>query len=302
MSAAAKVVFVTGSSRGIGLVTSELLHQRGHVVYATMREPEGRNAPAAQRVRSWGEGAHAVELDVTSESSVEKAVERIVADQGRLDVVVNNAGIMNVGLVEGFTPEQLHRQMDVNYVGPARLFRAALPTMRRQGSGLFVTVSSLAGRVLFPFLGTYNPSKFAVEALAEIYRYELSQLGIDSIIVQPGPFDTGLIEAAPRPADKDRLAAYGELALAPEAAMAGFREMMTDDPLHDPAKVAEDISRLIDMPAGSRPLRTVSGQDYGIGRINRVAQEVHRELLAGMGLADLVPDGRPVGDRLDPIS
>lgn len=294
-----KVVLVTGSSRGIGFATSEALHRRGHTVYATMRDPEGRNAPAARAVEGWGGGAHVLELDVSSGSSVSEAVERIAVEQGRLDVVVNNAGIMNVGLVEAFTPEQLHEQMDVNYLGPARLFRAALPMMRRQGSGLFITVSSLAGRLVFPFLGTYNPSKFAVEALAEVYRYELSVFGIDSVIVEPGPFETGLIGAGPRPADGSRLEAYGDFAHAPEAAMAGFREMMAGKAAHDPSVVARDIVELIDMPAGDRPLRTVSGQDYGAGRINEVVREVQRAFMAGMGLAHLDPACRPVADTLE---
>jgi len=149
-----KVVLVTGASRGIGLATAAELHRRRHVIYASMRAPHGRNTPAAESVRAWGDGAEVIELDVTDDSSVQRAVDTIVQQQGRLDVVVNNAGIMNVGLVEGFTIEQIARQMDVNYLGPARLFRAAIPPMRQQGGGLFVTVSSLAGRVLFPFLGT----------------------------------------------------------------------------------------------------------------------------------------------------
>ena len=291
MSTKAKVVLVTGSSRGIGAATVAELASRGFTVYASMRDPTGRNAAAADTLSSLDRPGRVriVELDVTSEVSVTKAVTRTVADEGRLDVVINNAGVMNLGLTEAFTPAQLRHQMDVNYVGPARMFRAALPVMRTRGEGLFVTVSSLAGRVLFPFLSTYNPSKFAVEALAEMYRYELSRFGIDSGIVQPGPFSTGIIAAAPRPDDPKRLDAYGDLGQAPEKAMDGFREMMDGNPDHDPSIVAADIARLIDLPFGHRPLRTVSGESHGIERINRVAEEVQRELLAGMGLSDLDP-------------
>jgi NAD(P)-dependent dehydrogenase (short-subunit alcohol dehydrogenase family) len=144
-------------------------------------------------------------------------------------------------------------------------------------------------------LSTYNPSKFAIEALAEIYRYELSPFGIDSVIVQPGPFDTGLIDAAPRPADVARLEAYGKLGGAAEETMAGFKKMMAGSKDHDPAVVAHDIARLIDLPYGARPLRTVTGHDYGIGRINEVSREVQWELLASMGLSSLDPDATTTG-------
>ncbi|HYE88408.1 MAG TPA: SDR family NAD(P)-dependent oxidoreductase, partial [Vicinamibacterales bacterium] len=194
-----------------------------------------------------------------------------------------------VGVAEGFTVPQLLEQMNVNYLGPARMFRAALPAMRAARRGLFVTVSSLAGRLLFPFLSTYNPSKFAVEALAEIYRYELRPFGIDSVIVEPGPFLTGLIDAAPRPADAARVEAYGELGAGAEMAMTGFKQMMADNPKHDPGIVAADIVRLIEAPFGTRPLRTLSGDTYGVERINEAAAAVQRELLTVMGLAHLDP-------------
>jgi NAD(P)-dependent dehydrogenase (short-subunit alcohol dehydrogenase family) len=237
MNANKKVVLITGSSRGIGYAAARALHERGHIVYATMRAPGGRNAPAARELEALGDSIHVLELEVRDATSVERAVSEIVRREGRLDVVVNNAGIMNLGLAEGFTVEQLDEQMNVNYLGPARLFRGAVPVMREQGEGLFITVSSLAGRVVFPFLSTYNPSKFAIEALAEIYRYELSRFAIDSVVVQPGPFETGLIDAAPRPADQARLEAYGELAGAAEQAMAGFKTMMAGSPHHDPVRL-----------------------------------------------------------------
>lgn len=130
---APSVVLVTGSSRGIGMATVEVLAGRGHLVYASMRDPRDRNRSAADRLSQLGRAIRIVDLDVSSTPSVDRAVETVIAQDGRLDVVVNNAGIMNLGLVEGFTVEQLHEQLDVNFYGPARLFRAALPHMRECG-------------------------------------------------------------------------------------------------------------------------------------------------------------------------
>ncbi len=196
-----EVILVTGSSNGIGRLTVETLARRGHTVYASMRDAANRNAIVRAELlhlaKAEGLDLHVIELDVTDGTSVEKAVADIIKDAGRIDVLVNNAGIMSVGITEGFTLEQVHRQLDVNFYGTVRTNRAVVPHMRKQGHGLLIQVSSLAGRVVLPFFGIYNASKFAVEALSEAYRYDLSALGIDSVIVEPGPYGTNLLATIP---------------------------------------------------------------------------------------------------------
>ena len=197
-------------------------------------------------------------------------------------VLVNNAGVMNIGITEGFTLEQVQRQFDVNFFGAVRMNRAVLPHMRKQGEGLLIQISSLAGRVVLPFFGIYNSSKFAVEAMSEAYRYDLSGWGIDSVIVEPGPFGTNLFETIPWPEDKQRLAEYTELAGAPESMIANFEKLNESDDARDPQEVADAISELIVTPTGQRPLRTVVGIDFGVTGLNEAAAPFQRGLLEAL--------------------
>lgn len=288
-----KVVLVTGSSTGIGRLTAETLARAGLTVYATMRDLESRNAPAAAEIRELAGrerlALHVLELDVTHGDSTEDAVAAVIREEGHIDVVVNNAGAMNAGVTEGFTLEQIQSQMDVNFFGAARLNRAVLPHMRTRGSGLLVHVSSLAGRLVFPFFGVYCASKFALEALAESYRYELSGIGIDSVIVEPGPFASELIARSPKPADRERLESYGDTAAIPERTLASFSEFLRGPDAPDPQTVADDILRLIGMPMETRPLRTVCGVDYGLRKMNEVMAPFQRELLGGLGQQHMDP-------------
>ncbi len=289
MSKSNKTVLITGSSTGIGKLAAELLAKNDFQVIATMRDVDGKNSAVARELSSSGSNISVEELDVSSCKSVRNAITNIIKKFQHLDVIVNNAGIMNVGLAEGFTIDQLRHQMNVNYLGVARLFREALPYMKKRKDGLFITISSIAGRVCFPFLSTYNPSKFAVEALAEIYRYELSPFNIDSVIVEPGPFSTSLINNSPRPEDTERLDSYGDLAQAADQVMKSFQQFMNDNPDCDPALVADTILKLINMSYGERPMRTTCGVDYGVGEINAFTEKYQLELMNQMELGHLIP-------------
>lgn len=286
------VIVVTGSSSGLGRRTAETLARRGHAVYAAMRAMGGRNAAVAAELHGLaareGLELRVVEMDVGDAASVDAAVHTIAVEAGRVDVAVNNAGALYVGVTEAFTLAQAERQIDVNLFGAARVNRAVLPYMRRQGSGLLVHVSSLAGRLVFPFFGFYCASKFALEALAEAYRYELAGLGIDSVIVEPGPFPTRLIDSNPGPEDERRVAEYGPVGEIPKALLSGFRELFASADAQDPQVVADVIAELVATPAGERPLRTVAGAvDYGVVGLNDAAAPVTAGLLQGMGLGDL---------------
>lgn len=179
----AKVVLITGASSGIGQSCAELLSARGHTVYGTSRRP----APDG---RAW----RMLELDVTRDESVQQAVETLLAREGRIDVVVNNAGHALAGAIEDTSLEEARHQLDTNFFGVLRVCKAVLPGMRARGSGLIINVSSLGGAVGLPFQGLYSASKFALEGLTESLRQELAPFGIQATLLQPGDVRTRITD------------------------------------------------------------------------------------------------------------
>ena len=254
----AQTILVTGSASGFGRLTIETLARQGHTVFAGMRGIAGKNAQVVSELRALAEAERLslliVEIDVTDDASVSKAIESIIGSAGRLDVVVNNAGISYSGPIESFTLEQVQQQFDTNVFGSVRVNRAVLPHMRAQGSGLLLQVGSIVGRIAFPFFGLYGSTKFALEGLTESYRYELAPFGVDAVIVEPGTYPTGIAANRQTPADAERAAPYA-------SAMADFMprfmaDVRTSTP-PNPQEVADAIAELIALPTGKRPLRTV---------------------------------------------
>lgn len=254
----AQTMLVTGSTSGFGRLTVETLARQGHIVFAGMRAVAGKNAPAAEELRVLAErehlALHIVEIDITDDASVEQAIESIVGITGRLDVVVNNAGISYIGPLEAFTLEQVQQQFDTNVFGVWRVNRAALPHMRKQGSGLLLQIGSVVGRLAFPFLGLYGATKFALEGLTESYRDELAPFGIDAAIIEPGTYPTPIAAKRQIAADTERAALY-------QTALDGFMtpfyaENRSATP-PNPQDVADAVASVIAQPAGERPLRTV---------------------------------------------
>ncbi len=182
-----KVVLITGSSSGFGTLIVKSLLKKGYTVAGTMRSLHGKNAATAGSLRDYAQNQPGElilqELDVTDEASVETAVKAVLEQTGRIDVVVNNAGFGASGFTEGFTTAQLHQVMEVNLYGVHRVSRAVLPAMRGQGSGLFINISSIMGRIVIPFAALYTASKFALEGYSESLRYEVSGTGVDVVIV-----------------------------------------------------------------------------------------------------------------------
>src|SRR3977135_24762 len=168
---AKQVVLITGSSTGFGRLFADTLARRGHTVFATMRDPAGRNAKNSSEIRALAEKdslpIHVLELDVTDDASVGRSWAAAVAKAGRIDVAINNAGYYLSGLEEAVTTEQAQRLMDTNFFGPVRVTRSLLPHMRRERSGVLMNISICAGRVVLPSGGFYYASKFALDALAE---------------------------------------------------------------------------------------------------------------------------------------
>ena len=223
---------------------------------------------------------------MTDDHSAEVAVGSVLGEAGRIDVLVNNAGIMFGGITEGYPVEQARKQIETNFLGAVRMDRLVLPAMRAQGHGLLVHVTSLAGSVLFPFYGLYCASKMATEALAETYRYELAPFGVDSVVVQPGPFGTGLLASQQDPADADRVTAYGEIAAIPARMYRDTEALFKGPQAQDPQVVAALVARLAATPFGARPLRSVAGTvDFGAEGVNAAREQAQQDLLAAWGLA-----------------
>ncbi|MDY0095094.1 MAG: SDR family oxidoreductase, partial [Candidatus Vecturithrix sp.] len=190
----AQIILVTGSNSGFGRRIVQTLAKNGCTVFASMRNTQGKNAKAARELELWAQQEHVhvrvLELDVTDDVSVTQSVTHMIEQAGRIDVVVNNAGVACSGVIEAFTIAQATALFGVNVFGLLRLNKAVLPFMRRQRSGLLIHISSVFGRLSMPFSGLYSASKFAVEGLVEAYQYELRSLGIEAVLIEPGPFPT----------------------------------------------------------------------------------------------------------------
>ena len=285
----AQNVLITGTNSGLGRLTALSLLEAGHTVVATMRDIDSRNKEAADELRA--AGAHIVELDVTDEDSVNTAVANAVEMVGNLDVVVNNAGVGSSGLFETFTTADWQDSFDINVFGMVRVTRAALPFMRSQSSGLLVFISSAAGRIGFPFFGPYNAAKFAVEGLAETCRSDLSSLGIETCVVEPGPYPTNFIGGLMTASDSSLNDSYGDFINAPRSMIEGFEAAMSGNPDQDPQHVADAVVALLASPAGERPFRTVvdgMGIADALTPYNQAGDAVSAGLYGAFGMADLL--------------
>lgn len=281
-----KIILITGASSGFGRDTAETLVATGHRVFAGMRDIAGRNAAIAAELRA--KGIEIVELDVTNDASVDSAITNLLGQTGgKLDVVVNNAGVASAGVSEGFTPEQLRDVFDVNVFGIQRVLRAVLPTLRKQGDGLVINTGSILGRVTFPFFGLYGASKFAVEAMTDSYRYELSQLGVDVVLVQPSAYPTNMYASAQQPADAVRATAYGEIGAIPGKMFETFMGMFAAENAPNPHDVAVAVAKLVATPKGQRPERVIVGQAFGADAVNIATTPVQRQAVEGLGLTAL---------------
>ncbi len=258
----AQKILITGSSSGFGRLTALTLLAKGHSVVASMRGAEGKNKSVADELQS--AGAAIVEMDVTDDASVTQGAAAAIEKTGGLDVVVNNAGVGVIGLQEAFTPQDWQRIFEINVFGVQRVNRAVLPHMRERRSGLIVYVTSLLGRMTLPFFGPYNASKWALEAMAENYRAELSGFGVDQCIVEPGGYPTNFMEKLVKPSDADRQSSYGGFADAPAEMFTSFEQALAANPEQKPQNVADAVVGLIDTPAGQRSFRTVADK-MGMG-------------------------------------
>src|SRR3954453_1898134 len=252
-----KIIIITGASSGFGALTARALARAGHCVYASMRDTAGRNAPQVEAAARFAKENKAdlrtIELDVASEASADAAIETIISEHKRLDVVVHNAGHMVFGPAEAFTPEQLAELYDVNVLSTQRLNRAVLPQLRKQRNGLMVWVSSSssAGGTP-PYLAPYFAAKAGMDALAVVYAREVARWGIETSIIVPGAFTGGTnhFAHAGSPADKARVAEYeaGPYKGMSQQIRNGFASIVPADA--NAFAVADAIVRVVNAPVG----------------------------------------------------
>jgi NAD(P)-dependent dehydrogenase (short-subunit alcohol dehydrogenase family) len=283
MAESGKTVVITGASSGFGAAAVRAFADRGDRVLGTMRDTAGRNAAKRAELEGYSPCITIAEMDVTSDASVAVGFDRILAN-GPIDILINNAGIMYIGMTEAYSVAQAAEQMDTNYFGAMRAMQAVLPSMRAAGSGLIINTSSLAGRVSVPFFGTYCATKHALEAYSQSLRYEVAPFGIDVALVEPGPFPSNLLAAGKPPARADVLASYGDLGQVPDAMIAGFAKMLASDQAPDPQLVIDAYLALADAAPGKRPTRTVVGITWGVDEVNAFTQPRQDALLKELQL------------------
>src|ERR1700754_639485 len=280
-----KNILITGTSSGFGRETAERLARDGYRVFAAMRDIASRNRGHADALRRQKIGV--VELDVTDDGSIDRAIASILAEAGKIHVLVNNAGIASVGVTEAFTTDQAKAIFDTNVIGLLRVTRAVLPSMRREREGLIINMGSVLGRVTFPFVGIYGASKMAIEALTDSIRLEVSQLGVDVVEVQPGASPTSLYSSIQRPADHDITKSYGEVGQIPDTIYKTFTSMLQGKDAPRPHDVAEAVATLVGQAKGSRAARTVVGTSFGADKINADIAPVQKAVVGGLGLGHL---------------
>ena len=252
-----QVVLVTGCSEptGFGALTCRRLMQRGHTPYATMRDPAGRSAVTAQALAA--EGVHVSALDVADPEQVNEVVGAIVAAEGRIDAVVNNAAWVLGGALEETSAERLLRAFDVNVVGAHRVILAVLPHMRAAGNGTIVQVSSVNGFYPEPIIGVYSATKHAMNAYSDALALEVEQFGIRVVVVEPGMFATGAHDRLDwEPAALDPSGPYAPIR---DAIWGGGPQGWDEDVFGDPGDAAEAIVGAIEDPA--TPLHLPVGVD-----------------------------------------
>ncbi|MFC2640584.1 MAG: oxidoreductase [Propionibacterium acidifaciens] len=236
-----KVILITGASSGMGYEAAKELARQGHKVYGGARRVE-----RVEELRD--DGVIPIRLDVTSEEECERTIERVVAEQGRIDVLINNAGYGSYGAVEDVDIEEARRQFEVNVLGVATLIKAVMPHMRARRSGTIINTSSMGGRLVSFMGGWYHATKYALEALSDALRMEASEFGIDVVLIEPGGIrtDWGRI-AADHLAESARGGAYEELA---KKTAEGMRRQYSSTMMSDPGVVVKAISKAVN---ASRP-------------------------------------------------
>jgi NAD(P)-dependent dehydrogenase (short-subunit alcohol dehydrogenase family) len=278
-------ILITGASGGFGKLTVKTLLGKGHQVAAAMRDIQGKNKSIADELSQIG--AIIIELDITNEESVINGVKHAIDGLGGLDVLFNNAGVGTIGMQEFFTTSDYQKLFDVNVFGVQRMNRAVSPYFRNNQKGLIIYTSSLLGRIALPFYGPYQSSKWALEAMAENYRVELSTFGIENCIIEPGGYPTTFMENLLQPSDNSRLKSYGDFMHFPEQMLGNFENVLKNNPQQNPQRVADAIAELIEKPFGEKPFRTTVdfiGMGDHVQKYNEHAEQIMNGLYSNFGI------------------
>ena len=257
----AKTILITGSSSGIGKATAQFFHEQGWNVVATMRTPE------KETELNQLDNVLVTRLDVQDESSIESAVEQSIDRFGKIDVLLNNAGYGLGGPLEAMSMDQIRRQFDVNVFGLIASMKAILPHFRENKDGTIINVSSVGGRMSFPFFTLYHGTKFAVEGISEALSYELETIGVKMKLVEPGAIKTDFAGRSMELVNDDTLVEYQGLMQTFSAAMEG--DMMAN--ASEPKLVAEVIFTAA--TDGTDQLRYLAGADAELYMANRNSQD-----------------------------
>jgi NAD(P)-dependent dehydrogenase (short-subunit alcohol dehydrogenase family) len=252
-----KIILITGTSTGFGKLMTITLAAAGHTVVAGMRGTTGKNAAVAQELAAL-DNVEVVELDVTSDESVQGAVAQTLSKQGRIDVLVNNAGVAGFGLVEAYSLDQMRQLFEVNFYGVLRTYQAVLPAMRKAKKGLIINLSTGASGHALPFMTPYMASKYAVETITEGIQEELRDYNIENVTIQPGVYPTEMNNGTKAGVNADRaeiVAEYGAAATQKfQTFGAGLFGKVAAFNMN-PQTVADGVLALVNMPDGTRPLR-----------------------------------------------
>jgi NAD(P)-dependent dehydrogenase (short-subunit alcohol dehydrogenase family) len=298
---AGATVLITGTSTGFGHQMARVFAQAGWVTYASMRDPNGRNAERAQSLRDFASRYQlklkVIELDVTRVDHARAAVDTVISEQGRIDVLINNAGVFCYSPIEVVPRALWELQMATNVFGPMELTGLVLPEMRKQGSGLVIQVSSRVGRVLIPGISLYSSSKFALETATEAIHYESTPQGIDFAIIQPTAYGTDVNRNAKRIYSNFTRPLIEKERPQGAAFHREFLEKLNRDfsgnPTRNPREVAELALRIAETPRAQRILRYPIGDEGEVAplrQINAFTARVQRDALRDSGYASWYRD------------
>lgn len=281
-----KVILITGSSTGFGALMVKTFDKEGHTVIATMRNVNDKNAEFAQTLGTLP-NTEVVDMDVTDETSVKNAIAHVYDRYGKIDVLINNAGIYGGGVLESYSIPQIQKLFDVNVWGVLRVNNEVLPHMRAAKEGLIITVSSQVGRISMPLQSAYNATKFAIEGLVEGSYSELAGQGIESVLIEPGGFLTEIISKTHVNGDREGIQeSYGVKLTEMQQNIQNVFTKLFSESAPDPQLIADAALQLVNSPKGQRALRTpVDPLSKGLDvEYNNTTEEVRKKWLASYGL------------------